>query len=309
MGTVERLRGSVHTREDLWRRGIGPTRLEAMLREGALTRLRTGAYVSTQLLSSVRHESRLLLEAIGYQKVAAREPIFLRRTAAVLHGLQLGRVPDDVEIAAAGRCGSEAAGVRSREISPASRRRAVVRSGAQVTGLVDTLVDCARFTVPGGGAADHRERPAPGADRSDRRRRCRGAAPAAGPGAAGLHRPGQPSGGEHRGGDEPVLRVHRREPVPDALPPPRAADADAAAGHRPYRVDFAWPQQRVIVEFDGMGKYGDTQTAGGIFLAEKRREAWLQSQGWTVLRLTWDKLSRPWEIVDRLARVGVLPRP
>lgn len=309
MGTVERLRGSVHTREDLWRRGIGPTRLEAKLREGALNRLRTGAYVSTQLLSSVRHESRLLLEAIGYQKVAARELIFLRRTAAVLHGLQLGRVPDDVEIAAAGRCGSEAAGVRSREISPTSRQRAVVRSGAQVTGLVDTLVDCARFTVPEEALpiienALHRERTGQIDDddaeglrpRLDRAlRACTGRGSRRAKNIAEVMSPFCESIGESR--CLMLFRLH-------GLPTPTQ---QLAIG--PYRVDFAWPQQRVIVEFDGMVKYGDTRTSGGIFLAEKRREAWLQSQGWTVLRLTWDMLSRPWEIVDRLARVGVLPRP
>jgi hypothetical protein len=54
------------------------------------------------------------------------------------------------------------------------------------------------------------------------------------------------------------------------------------AGNRSFRVDFAWPDQRLVVEVDGESKYSPE---------EYRRERWrqreIESAGWTVLRLVW----------------------
>lgn len=52
------------------------------------------------------------------------------------------------------------------------------------------------------------------------------------------------------------------------------------------RVDFLLRDHRVIVEFDGMGKYGEASALRG----EKRREDALRSLGYVVVRLTWEDL-------------------
>lgn len=72
------------------------------------------------------------------------------------------------------------------------------------------------------------------------------------------------------------------------------------------RVDFAWPQHRLVVEFDGRAKYerflrpGESLT--DVVLREKRREDALREAGWIVVRLTWADLSSPWATVERLRR-------
>lgn len=54
------------------------------------------------------------------------------------------------------------------------------------------------------------------------------------------------------------------------------------------RVDFAWPQQRLIVEADGAGVHASAQA----FRDDVRRQNALVAAGWTVLRFTWGDLGR-----------------
>jgi hypothetical protein len=79
-----------------------------------------------------------------------------------------------------------------------------------------------------------------------------------------------------------------------------------ATGQLIGRVDFAWPEQRLIVEFDGAVKYDALlrpgETANQAVIREKRREDRLRAAGWTVIRLCWADLDHP-------ARVEALLRP
>lgn len=64
------------------------------------------------------------------------------------------------------------------------------------------------------------------------------------------------------------------------------------------RLDFAWPELGVWVEFDGSVKYQELlkpgQSASDVVVAEKRREDRLRRRtGWRCIRLTWADLERP----------------
>ena len=69
-----------------------------------------------------------------------------------------------------------------------------------------------------------------------------------------------------------------------------------------YRVDFCWPKARVIVEVDGLSKYGDTPLE--VRASKKReleRQRALEAAGWLVIRWTWDDLARdPWALMRHL---------
>ena len=72
-------------------------------------------------------------------------------------------------------------------------------------------------------------------------------------------------------------------------------------------VDFAWPEHRLIVEFDGMEKYHRYRRPGEsieqMVLREKRREDRIREvTGWTVIRITWADLARPDMLISRLRR-------
>ena len=74
------------------------------------------------------------------------------------------------------------------------------------------------------------------------------------------------------------------------------------------RLDFAWPEHGVFLEFDGMSKYRQHRRPGETLedyvLREKRREEIVcQITGWTCLRLRWADLDRPHELAARIRRV------
>ena len=60
----------------------------------------------------------------------------------------------------------------------------------------------------------------------------------------------------------------------------------AAWVSRSFYADFAWPALKLIVEFDSY-RHHDHRKA---FRHDKRRAAWLSSQGWTVVPITSDLL-------------------
>ena len=88
---------------------------------------------------------------------------------------------------------------------------------------------------------------------------------------------------------------------------------DPAAGVR-YRVDFAWrlPNgDRVVLEYDGTGKYVDPTMTGGrdirqIVHAERQREAVLRNERvTTILRANYDDVLRWYPLRQRLIEAGV----
>lgn len=65
-----------------------------------------------------------------------------------------------------------------------------------------------------------------------------------------------------------------------------------------WRVDFAWPELGVFLEFDGKVKYQKFLKEGedvtDVVLREKRREERIcRRTGWRCIRLTWADLERP----------------
>lgn len=67
-----------------------------------------------------------------------------------------------------------------------------------------------------------------------------------------------------------------------------------------FRADFADPAAKIVIEFDGTGKYTDYKPTEEVLLAERRRENALVEGGWLVLRLEWKHLAQPNEVKRRL---------
>lgn len=65
-----------------------------------------------------------------------------------------------------------------------------------------------------------------------------------------------------------------------------------SAGHL-FRADGAFPDERVIIEFDGQGKYGhEFDWTSRALTDERQREKELTNDDWRVLRFTWDDFRR-----------------
>lgn len=67
------------------------------------------------------------------------------------------------------------------------------------------------------------------------------------------------------------------------------------------RVDFAWPELGVFLEFDGRVKYGE---GGDVVWREKQREDLVRElTGWRCIRLTWADLLEPERTAQRIRTV------
>lgn len=70
-------------------------------------------------------------------------------------------------------------------------------------------------------------------------------------------------------------------------------------------TDFAWPDYRLIGEFDGRVKYGRLLRAGetpadAVFREKQREDMIRDLTGWTVVRFAWDELYQPRAMAGRV---------
>lgn len=80
------------------------------------------------------------------------------------------------------------------------------------------------------------------------------------------------------------------------------------------RVDFAWPEYGIFLEFDGKVKYEkfrrDGESLEEFLMREKRREEKIcQLTGWICIRITWVDLENPIATARRIARLLAAHRP
>ncbi|TAL20866.1 MAG: DUF559 domain-containing protein, partial [Frankiales bacterium] len=65
------------------------------------------------------------------------------------------------------------------------------------------------------------------------------------------------------------------------------------------RVDFAWPDERLVVEVDGFAFHADRAS----YRNDRRRTNELVLAGWRVLRFSWeDVVGSPDVVVDQVRR-------
>jgi very-short-patch-repair endonuclease len=80
------------------------------------------------------------------------------------------------------------------------------------------------------------------------------------------------------------------------LPAPVAQYRVRVDGQVRARVDFAWPERKVALEYDGLW-----HAEAGQFAKDRRRLNALQAAGWRVVFVTAADLHRPAELLARIA--------
>jgi uncharacterized protein DUF559 len=80
------------------------------------------------------------------------------------------------------------------------------------------------------------------------------------------------------------------------LPEPVAQHRIFDGGRFVARVDFAWPDRKLAVEYDGLW-----HAEPGQFARDRQRLNRLQAAGWRVVFVTADDLRRPEELIARIA--------
>lgn len=83
-------------------------------------------------------------------------------------------------------------------------------------------------------------------------------------------------------------------------PPELQLEVLSRAGR--HRLDFAWKEEKVALEFDGKTKYFDYKPTAEVLFEERRREKALTEEGWSFVRVEWKDLFREQEFKSRLLR-------
>lgn len=280
-------------------RGHSPSEIDALVRTGALLRLRRGAYLvaGTKDSPSDRQQHRRLIEATTEQLGGGA--VVSHMSAAVLHGLPIWRDQLTTVHVIRDRDGGGRTRryVRVRGL-PLAPEDVTVIDGFLVTSLARTVLDLAcelsmRRSVSIGDAAlrlvattepgrNLREE----LDRTVARAARRPGVPAARRAIAFLD-PRSESPGESA--SRVIMHDH-------GLPAPELQYVIVdGCGRFVARTDFAWLAQRVVGEFDGAVKYSGQlgKAPEQVVLEERRRENAIRSCGFDVLRWTWPELQQP----------------
>ena len=207
-----------------------------------------------------------------------------RRTAAAVWGLD-GVRPGVVELAAASGRPRSPAFNRVRSIAPSERQ---VLNGLPLTSVSRTLIDLGQVAD-----ADTVERALESALR-ERHTSVESLTVMLAtipfvPGTGALRRllTLRPSGLPPTESDAETLfaQLSRRAGLPE---PQRQFLVPTAEGT--FRVDFAWPAQRLAAEVDGAAAHGSRDALARDLRRQNRLLLSLAPAGWLLLRFTWDDL-------------------
>ena len=284
----------------LARAGIGDRLLASAVRSGLILRLFRGAYVRGPYWQGLKPWTRDRLLVHAHHAATGGTSRYSHMSAARLHECQVWNAGPLIHVTTRYANSRTSAGkyVRPHRAELAERDTTTLRTadGREflVTSLERTVLDCARI-LPLEQAAvigDHALRK--GASLFDIRR-CLDEGP------------------EKRGSRRARLLLDSLDGRSESAGETRTRLLLGSLGLRSFtpqveiptasglfRADFADPEARTVIEFDGAGKYSDYRPTAEVLLAERRRENAIIEEGWLVLRLAWKHLDRPAELKNRV---------
>jgi len=110
--------------------------------------------------------------------------------------------------------------------------------------------------------------------------------------------------------ESPLESWSRGHMIVHGLPEPLLQQTLLGADGVNYRVDFCWPEARLIGEADGLEKYGDDPKAFRRAKAEEvARQRALEAVGWRFIRWTWDDIALRPAHVMRAVREALASHP
>jgi len=293
--------GNLWRTEQLLDLGFNSRAVRSLLDSGTLVRLRHGCYIRASLWNAqsptVRSRQLIYAHAHGTRTTSTGAFHYSHTSAARLRLLHLWEVDDVIHVLQKVRPSNERHGRDVRcHTRPFADHDVAVVNGLRTTSLERTTADCAML-LPYRQAlilTDHALRLGadPGAlqamadDLDGRRgirtfRRVLAAAD-----------PRSESPGETLTRDL-ILRLRIRPPEPQL-------EVSSRAGR--HRLDFAWKEEKVALEFDGKIKYFDYSPTAEVLFEERRREKALVEEGWRFVRVEWKDLFREQEFKHRLLR-------
>ena len=298
---------------DLVALGVTSHQTAAMVTKGALIKLRRGIYLPAQLWHVAGPSERYRLSIRAWLMTTSHSPVISHYSAAAFHGLPMvGSWPGMVHVSLPGAAGGASA---SGVVSHTSERplQVVSMDGVAMTSLIQTLVDIAAtathsVSVP---MIDDALRRMPKmVSREALLDELQLNPPRSGLRAAS--RAVELSNSKAANAGESYSRVRMAE-LGFVLP--ELQQTFIVRGRR-YEVDFWWPEQGIVGEFDGRQKYERSELMSGrtsvqVVWDEKLREDAIRSHSKvrSFARWTWADVRAAAEFESLLegARVPRLP--
>jgi hypothetical protein len=276
--------------------GYTDVHLARAVRHGSIVRLRHGTYMFKDEWEPLSHNERHAVVAMAVLRTAKTKLVFSHGTAVVLHEAPTWELPlDNVQVTRTDRKGgrTEAGLAQHRglllppdiENKDGYRLTTPTRTALDVTTIVDVehslpVLDfflhaglTTKRDLRKGAEAMRFWRDTLGTDLAVR-----------------LANPRCESVGESR--TSYMLWLY-------GVPAPKTGhEVFDSSGHLIARLDFAWPELGVFLEFDGKEKYAKYlrpgETVVDAVLREKKREERIcRLTGWRCIRITWANLFRP----------------
>jgi hypothetical protein len=286
--------------------GYDDRSLTRALKAGQIHRLRHGAYVFSDSWQLADEQDRHLLRARAVLRTARAQVALSHTTALIVMGAPLWDLPlDDVHITRLdGRAGRREAGIAQHRgrVLPGDITQI---DGLPVTSPVRTALDMTRIAdvehclVPMNWLLHMKTMTKP-------EMRARAAGMNLSPGTLATDLAIRVADGRLESpGESRCSYLFWRGGLPRPVPQFKVCDewGDVVA-----RVDFAWPEYGVFLEFDGRAKYEKLRPEGesvlDVVLREKKREEMIcRLTGWRCVRIVWANLHRSDETIAYLRAV------
>lgn len=274
-----------------------------MARTGRWTKVRSGAYAEVPPGLDLHARRRFLaLAAIAAaDEQLTIDHVFSHETAALVWGLPLWSDPIRTHVIQRPSMPTGAgAGDLVRHVHQLSAAHRTTHRGLPVTTLERTLVDCAMSLDPLGALVVADAALRAGADRDGCRRLLATMA-----GRRGVRVGRSVLELADDGAESPRESAARFLVLRAGMPVPET-QIHIVTPIGEYWADLGWRDLRLLVEYDGLDKYGDGSTAPEVLLRERRRQDAVQEQGWRFLRLTREDIGRADTVLRRL--IPLVPR-
>ncbi|WP_186760418.1 type IV toxin-antitoxin system AbiEi family antitoxin domain-containing protein [Arthrobacter alpinus] len=279
--------------------GITDRTLTAGLRCGLLKRLHRGSYVSVTVWNAAKPWVREDMVLIGHVLASHSHGVYSHSSAARLHGLRTWGCGDAVHLTQEFAFGNSGGAHRVRGhqqlLAPS-----LVTSGkvggirVPVTTIAQTVLDCARLFAMQEAViiGDHALRK--GLQIAQLQALLVASPVVRGSAKARLLLAVLDGRSESAGESRTRVLVGRMD-----MPQPEL-QVEMATRYGNYRLDFAWKQYKLALEFDGWGKYFDFEPTDEAIARERQREKALMELGWQFIRIDWAALSDPAGLESRI---------
>lgn len=267
--------------------GVGSAGIKRRLRTGELVRVRRGFYVAGPP-GGDRESARGLIMSTA--PLLASGTVISHTSAALIHGLPVERaLTDRVWVIRSGSRGGPS-GVVIATDARIEESDVIEIDGLRVTSLARTVLDLARTRPFDWGVATADAALRAGLSRETLQRECSRFA-----GVPGIARGRMVTGFADDRAESPGESRSRAIMQMQGLPMPLLQHEVRFGGRFVGRSDFAWPDLRLLGEFDGAGKYDALvppgRTPADVIMAEKAREQGFRDAGWWVVRWGWRDLA------------------